>query len=580
MWRHLERFHETGTPVKIPATYIKNLEYPDILKQVYPAMTNDGFLQFGPLPHPKPLLLRCEIVCDDGDSFVIEYIHLTCTQAGQKERGFKSLREWEVYRKSDKKPDYIPAHPSIVYRKDWQGMDDWLGLETPTKFEREFLPFQDAKAIVHKLGLKSSKEWKAHCQTRKRHVVIPPNPEVVYAHEWKGWRDWLGIATSDKSEQSLLSVLEGALLQLHDAQSLTSGQIMILMRHAGILSKRYFLHTFRRLHSDDGAQSDEVRSQIAALEAAIEEENESLQESCQRYTQDLAAALLLRRSEQMKTPRLYQLDGARFLADRHLSEKHPYGLLFVEPGMGKTLTALWALAAAHQERFIIVATLTVKKDVWTFINLQTAFPDLKEDLVATSLTSALKLPTEGPAVALLHYEELRKIDQIERLITPRSDGLLPFDAVIFDEAHSVKIRRENRSTNTGSEQRKGAELLRQGARACIGLTATPLVNDLYEGTHLKLNSRKLRDRVSTDDGGLDSKLLILCYNRDGISQSVYSRLVEHFGASRIGHVDGDTPILVREQIFSRFRDMERGSPDDLLAPLGWASRFSMQPLEQ
>jgi hypothetical protein len=81
----LERFRETGAPIKIPGTYIKNLEYPDLLQQVYPAMTNDGFLQFGPLPHPKPLLLRCEVVCDDGDRFVIEYIHLTCTQSGQKE---------------------------------------------------------------------------------------------------------------------------------------------------------------------------------------------------------------------------------------------------------------------------------------------------------------------------------------------------------------------------------------------------------------------------------------------------------------------------------------------------------------
>lgn len=40
----VERFRATGAPVKIPATYIKNLEYPDILKQIYPAMTPDGFL--------------------------------------------------------------------------------------------------------------------------------------------------------------------------------------------------------------------------------------------------------------------------------------------------------------------------------------------------------------------------------------------------------------------------------------------------------------------------------------------------------------------------------------------------------
>src|SRR5712691_775057 len=77
-----------------------------------------------------------------------------------------------------------------------------------------------------------------------------------------------------------------------------------------------------------------------------------------------------------------------------------------------------------------------------------------------------------------------------------------------------------------------------------------------------------RDHVSTDDGRLDSKLLILCYNRDGISQRVYSRLVQHFGASRIAHVDGSTPIMEREQIFSRFRDVERRCPNDLTVLVG------------
>jgi hypothetical protein len=81
----LERFLEAGTPTKIPAAFIKSIEYSEFLQHVYPSMTKDGFLQLGSLPHPKPLLLRCEIFCDDGDHFVLDYIHLICTQAGQKE---------------------------------------------------------------------------------------------------------------------------------------------------------------------------------------------------------------------------------------------------------------------------------------------------------------------------------------------------------------------------------------------------------------------------------------------------------------------------------------------------------------
>lgn len=81
----LQRFLDTGAPTKIPATYIKSIEYSEFLQHVYPAMTQDGFLQLGSLPHPKPLHLRCDIICDDGERFVLDYIRLTCTQAGLKE---------------------------------------------------------------------------------------------------------------------------------------------------------------------------------------------------------------------------------------------------------------------------------------------------------------------------------------------------------------------------------------------------------------------------------------------------------------------------------------------------------------
>lgn len=81
----LKRSFETGAPAKIPAKYIKNLEYPDILQQVLPPMGKDGFLHIIPQAHPKPLLLQCEVCCDDGDRFTIDYMHLICTQSGQKE---------------------------------------------------------------------------------------------------------------------------------------------------------------------------------------------------------------------------------------------------------------------------------------------------------------------------------------------------------------------------------------------------------------------------------------------------------------------------------------------------------------
>ncbi len=81
----VERFFRTGSPVKIPSAYIKSLEYSDFLQHVYPAVMKDGYLELGSIPNSQPLLLRCEIFCNDGDRFELPYIHLTCIRAGTKE---------------------------------------------------------------------------------------------------------------------------------------------------------------------------------------------------------------------------------------------------------------------------------------------------------------------------------------------------------------------------------------------------------------------------------------------------------------------------------------------------------------
>jgi superfamily II DNA or RNA helicase len=235
-------------------------------------------------------------------------------------------------------------------------------------------------------------------------------------------------------------------------------------------------------------------------------DNDLVREACETYVTDLASALLLPRQEAEYIPRLYQLDGGRFIADRVDSAERPYGLLFDQPGMGKTLTTLWGLAAGGAQRVVIVAPLTVKREVWTIEQIRQAFPGLQEDRFATRLNAAQALPIDGPAVAVLHYEELRRHDEIRRLVAPRPDGSPPFDAIVFDEAHEVK---ERLSTSSRGLTRTGALLLRQGGRACIGLTATPVVNELFEPVSLlhlvqgrrdsdagrRLQTRRLRDRV-------------------------------------------------------------------------------------
>ena len=56
----------------------------------------------------------------------------------------------------------------------------------------EYLPYQEARKSVHRLGLKSYSDWKNYCKSGKKPNSIPSIPEEVYKSEWEGWGDFLG----------------------------------------------------------------------------------------------------------------------------------------------------------------------------------------------------------------------------------------------------------------------------------------------------------------------------------------------------------------------------------------------------
>jgi len=106
----------------------------------------------------------------------------------------KSGVEWVNYTKSGKKPDDIPAGPESVYKdKGWKGMGDWIGTGRIANQDKKFRTFKDARAYVHKLNLKSVKEWKNYNRSGEKPDDIPANPNKTYKDQgWKGMGDWLG----------------------------------------------------------------------------------------------------------------------------------------------------------------------------------------------------------------------------------------------------------------------------------------------------------------------------------------------------------------------------------------------------
>src|SRR4029434_2621394 len=94
----------------------------------------------------------------------------------------KTGGEWRDYARSDKKPADIPVNPRSVYAKTgWAGMSDWLGTGAIATHLRQYRSFEDARAFVRSLGLKSGAEWWDYAKSDKKPADIPVNSRAVYA---------------------------------------------------------------------------------------------------------------------------------------------------------------------------------------------------------------------------------------------------------------------------------------------------------------------------------------------------------------------------------------------------------------
>jgi Integrase repeat unit len=107
--------------------------------------------------------------------------------------GLKNSKGWRRYCKSGKKPEDIPSAPEQVYKnKGWKSWGDWIGTGNIATYEKDFLPFEEAKRFVHKLGLMSQAEWRKYINSKYKPQEIPSNPNKVYKENWKSYGDWLG----------------------------------------------------------------------------------------------------------------------------------------------------------------------------------------------------------------------------------------------------------------------------------------------------------------------------------------------------------------------------------------------------
>ena len=122
----------------------------------------------------------------------------------------KSKKKWEAWSSSGKRPHDIPANPNVTYASTgWTSYGDFLGYAVG-KVAGAFHTFEDARAYVRTLGLKSQREWEAWSSSGKRPHDIPANPKVTYASTgWTSHGDFLGYAEGQGARGSFRS-FEGA----------------------------------------------------------------------------------------------------------------------------------------------------------------------------------------------------------------------------------------------------------------------------------------------------------------------------------------------------------------------------------
>ncbi|MCP5493115.1 MAG: DEAD/DEAH box helicase family protein [Leptospiraceae bacterium] len=82
----------------------------------------------------------------------------------------KNREEWKKYflgqlPEKGNKPDDIPRNPNIVYKdQGWISIGDWLGSGTIANYLKVYIPFEEAREFVRKLGLKNEDEWRKYCK--------------------------------------------------------------------------------------------------------------------------------------------------------------------------------------------------------------------------------------------------------------------------------------------------------------------------------------------------------------------------------------------------------------------------------
>jgi hypothetical protein len=118
--------------------------------------------------------------------------------------------DWKKLHEQGKIPKDIPKYPDDTYKnKGWKkkgGWGDFLGTGnlSPSDKRKQLKPFEECKAFVRSLGIKTETEWRDWCKNNKRPKGIPYTFHSAYPDQWTTMGEFLGTdVIADKYKRDL-----------------------------------------------------------------------------------------------------------------------------------------------------------------------------------------------------------------------------------------------------------------------------------------------------------------------------------------------------------------------------------------
>lgn len=94
----LKSHYTAGGPVAISSNFIQSIDLPETIKKLFGPDFKIEKVEISPIPSDHHFVAKIEIVCDDGDSFVLSHVDLKVKQSGTEESTLENVEIGSLFK--------------------------------------------------------------------------------------------------------------------------------------------------------------------------------------------------------------------------------------------------------------------------------------------------------------------------------------------------------------------------------------------------------------------------------------------------------------------------------------------------